>query len=116
MGEMIYKIVTREQWGDAETTGSFSGAPVDHADGYIHFSSASQLRETARRHFGGQDDLLLVTVDSAKLGSALRWETSRGGDLFPHLYAPLSLDAVSAVALLPLDASGEHVFGEDIPR
>lgn len=116
MGDLIYKIVTRGQWHDAQAAGLFSGAPIDHADGYIHFSSAHQLRETAGRHFGGQEDLLLVTVDAAKLDDALKWETSRGGDLFPHLYATLSFDAVTAVTPLPLDTSGEHVFGEEIPR
>jgi uncharacterized protein (DUF952 family) len=108
---LIYKIVPRDLWVDAERSGRFEGAPVDLADGYIHFSTASQVRETARRHFSGKDDLLLVTVDVARLGDKLKWEPSRGGDLFPHLYGHLFMAWVTDVVPLPLEPDG-HVFPE----
>ena len=107
---VVYKIVPRAMWAEAEHTGVFPGSPVDHADGFIHFSSTSQVRETANRHYAGQSDLLLVTVDAVALGAALRWEPSRGGDLFPHLYGPLTLEHVLAVRELPLGDDGRHVF------
>lgn len=107
---LIYKIVPRALWADAERAGVFDGAPVDHADGYIHFSTAAQAVETARRHFAGQADLLLVEVETEPLGAALKWEPSRGGDLFPHLYAPLPVSAARRVMPLPLDADGAHIF------
>jgi uncharacterized protein (DUF952 family) len=87
--QLVYKIVDRAAWARALTTGVFDGAPVDLADGYIHFSAAGQLRETARKHFAGQGNLLLVAFESDALGPALRWEVSRGGALFPHLYGSL---------------------------
>jgi len=108
---LIYKICPRSLWQQAERTGAFSGAPVDQADGYIHFSTAEQVAETAAKHFAGQADLLLVAVDAAALGPALKWEPSRGGALFPHLYGTLSLDAVRWVEELPLGHDG-HVFPE----
>ncbi len=111
---LIYKICPEELWREAEAAGSFTGAPVDLADGYIHFSGAGQLRETAAKHFAGQRDLLVIAVDDAKLGPALRYEASRGGALFPHLYAPLDPRTVRWIARLPLDADGSHVFPEDI--
>jgi uncharacterized protein (DUF952 family) len=113
MEQAIYKIVTRDQWAQAESIGRFGGAPVDHGDGYIHFSTAGQMRETAARHFAGQRDLLLVEVDAAMLGDALKWEASRGGALFPHLYAPLEFSAVMRVCELPLGPDGLHVFPKD---
>ena len=79
-------------------------------DGFIHFSTAHQVAETVARHFSGQDDLLLVEVDAGRFGEALRWEASRGGDLFPHLYGDMPLDTVLSVAELPLGADGTHVF------
>ena len=97
MSTMIYKLCPRALWEAAERLGRFDGAPIDLADGFIHFSTADQLRETAERHFRGIPDLLLVAVDAESLGEDLRWEPSRGGALFPHLYAPLSLAAVSSV-------------------
>jgi len=112
MAEYIYKICPIELWREAEQAGRFDGAPIDFADGFIHFSTAEQARETAARHFAGQDDLLLVAVEAAPLGDALRWEVSRGGALFPHLYAPLALSAVRWVKPLPLGADGSHVFPE----
>ena len=105
----IYKIVPRDLWVEAERSGRLTGAPVDLADGYIHFSTAAQVIETARRHFAGQDDLLLVKVDANRLGEKLKWESSRGGDLFPHLYGPLFMAWAVDVAPLPLGPDG-HVF------
>ncbi len=93
----IYKIVHEALWREAEAAGVFTGAPVDVADGFIHFSTAEQVDETAARHFAGQTGLLLVEVDADALGNALRWEPSRGGALFPHLYNTLPLLAVTAV-------------------
>lgn len=110
----VYKIVPAGLWAEAEAAGRFDGAPVDVADGFIHFSTAAQVAETAARHFAGQADLLLVSVDATALGAALVYEPSRGGALFPHLYAPLPLKAVTAVRPLPLGADGWHVFPQDV--
>jgi uncharacterized protein (DUF952 family) len=107
---LIYKICPRALWQEAERDGVFRGAPVDRADGYIHFSTAEQVRETAARHFAGQDDLVLVAVDAATLGHALKWEPSRGGALFPHLYGNLPLGCVRSVESLALGADGVHRF------
>lgn len=112
---IIYKIAPAALWETAETNGSFAGAPVDHADGYIHFSAAEQLRETAARYFAGMDDLVLIAVDGERLGPALKWEPSRGGALFPHLYGPLPLDAVILAQPLPLGTDGAHCFPATIP-
>ena len=106
----IYKICPAELWREAEREGAFRGAPVDAADGYIHFSTAAQAPETAAKHFAGERDLVLVAVDAPRLGAALKWEPSRGGALFPHLYGPLPLDAVRWVKPLPLGDDGRHVF------
>lgn len=108
----IYKIATRTQWAAAEQTGYFTGAPVDLQDGYIHFSTADTVAETAAKHFAGQNDLLLVAVDASALGDALRYEISRGGKAFPHLYANLQLTAVRWVKDLPLNSDGKHQFPE----
>ena len=110
MHALIYKICPEELWRGAEAAGSFTGAPVDDSDGFIHFSTRDQLRETASKHFAGQSGLLLVAVDSAALGDALRWEPSRGGDLFPHLYGALPISAVRRVAPMPLGPDGAHVL------
>ena len=106
----VYKICSAEMWKDAEAAGAFAGAPVDRRDGFIHLSTATQVRETVARHFAGQVDLLLIAVDSEALGPALRYEPSRGGDLFPHLYGPLPLTAVRWVKPLPVGVDGRHVF------
>lgn len=106
----IYKIVPKDTWAPAKAAGVFKGAAIDLADGYIHFSTADQARETAALHFNGQHDLLLVAVSTAALGEALKWEPSRGGDLFPHLYGDLSIDAVIRVDALPVDGNGVHAF------
>lgn len=112
MDATIYKIAPRALWEVAERQGVFEGAPVDRADGYIHFSTAAQAEETAARHFAGQDDLLLVAVDTAALRENLRYEPSRGGALFPHLYGALPMDAVRWVKPLPLGEDGRHRFPE----
>ena len=106
----IYKVATVDQWRAAEATGVFAGAPVDLADGYIHFSTAAQIADTLAKHFAGQPDLLLIAVDADQLGDALRWEVSRGGQRFPHLYAPLRVAAASRVSAIPLGADGRHVL------
>lgn len=110
MSGLIYKICHRALWADAETSGLFKGAAVDHADGYIHFSTADQAEQTAALHFAGQSDLVLVAVNADALGEALRYETSRGGDLFPHLYGVLPLSAVAWRVALPLGVNGTHKF------
>jgi len=110
MTATVYKIVPETLWREAQGSGFFAGAPVDLADGFIHFSTATQATETAARHFAGQQGLLLVAIEAAALGSALKYETSRGGALFPHLYAPLDLRAVKWVKPLPLAPDGLHVF------
>jgi uncharacterized protein (DUF952 family) len=111
----IYKICDRATWLAAERDGLFPGAAVDARDGYIHFSTAAQLGETAARHFAGASDLVLVAVDADVLGAALAWEPSRGGDLFPHLYGALPLSAVRWTAPLPRAPDGGHVFPELAP-
>jgi len=110
MSRFVYKIAPQSLWQEAEALGRFTGAPIDLTDGYIHFSTGAQVRETAARYFAGLDDLVLVALDEAKLGPALKYEVSRGGDLFPHLYAEFTLDAVAWVRPLPLGADGNHVF------
>jgi uncharacterized protein (DUF952 family) len=109
---VIYKICPRGLWAAAEKAGVFQGAPVDLADGYIHFSTAGQVRQTAEKYFAGMDDLLLIACEGDAFGGRLRWEPARGGDLFPHLYAPLPTDAVLWAKPLPLDGDGRHVFPE----
>jgi len=111
----IYKIVPAALWRDAEVAGVFRGAPVDLADGFIHFSTSEQVAETAAKHFAGQRDLLLVRVDTERFGDSLKWETSRGGALFPHLYGPLPVDAVVAAEPLPLGDDGRHRFPALMP-
>jgi uncharacterized protein (DUF952 family) len=111
---LIYKICPEALWRDAEMSGRFNGAPIDLADGYIHFSTGAQARETAAKHFAGQRNLLLIAVDTSRLGEALRHEPSRGGALFPHLYAPLDPKSARWIAPLPLAADGTHLFPEDV--
>jgi uncharacterized protein (DUF952 family) len=106
----IFKIVPASLWAAAEAAGQFAGSPVDVADGFIHFSTAAQAPETAARHFAGQAGLLLAAIDADALGTGLRWEPSRGGDLFPHLYGVLPLSAVVWVEPLPLGEDGRHLF------
>jgi uncharacterized protein (DUF952 family) len=112
---LIFKIVPENDWRQVPDTGVFTGSPVDLADGFIHFSTAAQVEETAARHFPGQDGLVLVAVDADALGPALRHEPSRGGDFFPHLYGELPLTAVLWVRPLPLGPDGRHRFTKLLP-
>lgn len=109
---LIYKICSEAMWQDAQRTGVFAGAEVDRRDGFIHFSTAAQVRETAARHFAGADNLVLLAVEADRLGSALRWEPSRGGGLFPHLYGALPTSTILWAKPLPLGADGQHHFPE----
>ncbi|MBZ9789087.1 DUF952 domain-containing protein [Rhizobium sp. 3T7] len=106
----LYKIVTETLWQEARAAGIFRGAAIDLTDGYIHFSTSAQVRQTAALYFAGQTGLLLVAVDGKELGDKLVFEPSRGGDLFPHLYADLPLSAVLWEKPLLLDAAGQHIF------
>jgi uncharacterized protein (DUF952 family) len=115
LAKTVYKICDAGLWRDAERAGVFDGAPVDLADGYIHFSTAEQVAETAGRHFAGMPDLVLVAADAETLGTALRYEPSRGGAMFPHLYGKLPLSAVRWVKPLPLGPDGRHEFPELAP-
>ena len=112
MAKTIYKIVPASLWQNAKAAGIFEGAAIDLTDGYIHFSTAPQAKETAARHFAGQTDLLIIAVDGDALGEKLVFEPSRGGDLFPHFYAALPLSAVLWEKPLPLGADGTHQFPE----
>lgn len=107
---LIYKIASKDEWAAALAAGQFDGAPIDLADGYIHFSTAEQARETADKHFAGRDDLLLIALDDSVLGEALKWEPSRGGQLFPHLYRPFLAREILWAKPLPLRADGLHDF------
>lgn len=104
---LAYKVLTGEQMAELEGMGVFEGAPVDKADGYIHLSTAEQLDETVAKHFAGQEDLHVAAVDLAALGEAIKWEPSRGGALFPHIYGVLPLSAVIAYSPLERDAAGK---------
>jgi uncharacterized protein (DUF952 family) len=108
----IYKICPASAWREAERQGVFRGSPVDLRDGFIHFSTASQVEETARKHFAGQTGLFLIAVDADALGDVLKWERSRNDDLFPHLYGDLDLGAVTAVLSMHARSDGFH----DIPE
>ncbi len=112
---IIYKICERAEWHAAERAGIYCGSDVDMRDGYIHFSTAAQVAETAAKHFAGQTDLALIAVDGDALGPALKWERSRGGALFPHLYAALPLDAVRWAKVLPDEENGRRAMLEFEP-
>ncbi len=106
---IVFKICSGADWAAAEKEGVFRGAPVDLRDGFIHLSTAGQVAETAGKHFAGQNNLVLVAVEADVLGKALRWEPSRGGALFPHLYAALPVAAVRWTRPLPLGPDGRHI-------
>ena len=108
----IYKLLGAEEWAAAEAAGRFEGSEVDRRDGYIHFSTGAQVAETARRYFAGQADLMLLGLDAEPLGEALRWEPSRGGDLFPHLYGPLAVACVDEARAVPLATDGTPRLGQ----
>ena len=110
--EFIYKIASREAFDALRATGKFPGMPVDLEDGYVHFSTAAQLAETLRLHFAGQGDVVVFAVRTGALGDSLRWEPSRGGQLFPHLYGELSASAIGAHATLAVPAEGSVVLPE----
>jgi uncharacterized protein (DUF952 family) len=110
---LIYKIFRRPEWDAFKAAGQTLGAPVDLADGFIHFSAAPQLAETAAKYFGSESDLVLVAFEANRLGKALKWEVSRGGALFPHLYRALQLSEVVWDKSLPLGVSG-HIFPEGV--
>ena len=111
----IYKICERAEWQAAERAGIYRGAALDLRDGFIHFSTAAQVAETAAKHFAGRADLVVVAVDAAALGERLQWEPSRGGALFPHLYGALPLSAVQWARALPDEVDGRRAFPELAP-
>jgi len=108
--QIIYHLARERAWQEAGRTGTYQGAPEDRSDGFLHFSTAGQIVESAARHKAGQPDLVLLAVDADLLGAALRWETSRGGALFPHLYGDLPVNAVLWAKPLPLGPDGAHRF------
>ena len=110
---LIYKIFRRAEWVAFRASGDTAGAPIDLTDGYIHFSTAAQVAETAAKHFTTESDLVLLALDSSKLGPALKWEASRGGALFPHLYRRLTAAEVLWDKSLPLGVTG-HIFPEGV--
>lgn len=110
MSDVAYKLVDRAEWEAARAAGAYAGSAVDLADGYVHMSTAAQAAQTAAKHYRGRDDLVMVEVDLTVLGEALKWEVSRGGDLFPHLYAPLPFAAALAERPLSVDADGVMRF------
>jgi len=110
MTQTIYKIVPKTLWDAAVDKGVFEGAEIDHIDGFIHFSTANQVVETAQKHFAGQQDLLLVAIDETIFGDHLKYEVSRGGDLFPHLYSSFKPSQAMWVKPLPMDENGQHIF------
>lgn len=110
MTALIYHMCRAEEWQAAQASGFYLGSSQDVADGFIHFSTAEQVVESAAKHRAGQTGLVLLAVDVAALGDALKWEPSRGGQLFPHLYGPLPTGAVRSARELPLGADGRHLF------
>lgn len=110
MTRMIYHMCPAASWQEALAAGEYRGTEDDRRDGFIHFSTAAQLPESACRHRAGQVGLVLVAVESAPLGDRLRWEPARDGSLFPHLYGPLDPAEAAQVSPLPLGADGKHSF------
>ena len=108
----IYKICAQVEWLEAQRDGRYRGSAVDHRDGFIHFSTATQTVETAEKHFAGQKDLMLIAINAEALGAELKWEPSRGGALFPHLYGVMPLAAVRWVKPLPDESGGKRAFPE----
>jgi len=111
---LIYKILSRAEWDAAKAVGRFEGSAVDHQDGFIHLSAADQAQTTAALYFKGLPDLVLLGVEAEGLGEALKWEASRGGALFPHLFRPLLVSEVVTEAHLTLDADGVPQLGEHL--
>jgi uncharacterized protein (DUF952 family) len=110
----LYKIMSKQEWETAQAEGIYEGSEVDRRDGFIHLSAAHQVRATARKHFSGKTDLVLISVSEKYLGPSLKWEASRGGDLFPHIYGPMQLDALGEAVPLPL-VNGIHQFPPELP-
>ncbi|MDC0032931.1 DUF952 domain-containing protein [Alphaproteobacteria bacterium] len=110
MTTLIYHLCKLEDWQTAIATGTVIGSSQDRSDGFLHFSTVEQIVESAAKHRAGQAGLLLLTVDADALGGALKWEESRGGALFPHLYGDLPISATIRVDDLPLDSDGKHIF------
>ena len=110
MGDIIYHMCRKDEWAAAQATGFYGGSSQDQADGFIHFSNKDQIVKSAAKHRTGQKGLLLISVDADDLGDALRWEASRGGQLFPHLYGDLAVEAVAKAEDLPLGPDGKHIF------
>jgi uncharacterized protein (DUF952 family) len=110
---LIYKICGRAEWREAEASGTYAGSAADREDGFIHLSAPHQVRETAARHFAGRSDLLLIAYDAAQFDERLKWEPSRGGDLFPHFHGALPTATALWVKPLLLSAEG-HVFPPDM--
>jgi uncharacterized protein (DUF952 family) len=118
MERSIYTLVRGEDWRAAEREGAYRGSADDARDGFLHFSTAAQVRASAAKHRRGEADLVLVEADAARLGAALKWEPASGGSrpgLFPHLYAPLPVAAVLSATRLALRADGTHDFPDGIP-
>lgn len=115
MEQIIYHMCRADEWADAQITGSYAGSSQDQADGFIHFSTAAQVRVSAAKHRAGQDGLILLVVSADQLGATLKWEESRGGALFPHLYGPLPVSAVVTAEPLLLGADGTHMFPDSVP-
>lgn len=111
---LIFHICRQEEWAEAQAAGRYGGSSQDRADGFIHFSDSDQVQASAAKHRAGQDGLVLLTVEATALGAALKWEPSRGGALFPHLYGDLPLTAVKRVDDLPLGPDGRHRFPQDL--
>jgi len=111
---LIYKIEDKKIWNEALKSGRYDGAPIDLSDGYIHFSTAGQARETADKHFAGRENLIIAAFDTAALEPFLKWEISRGDALFPHYYGKLDMKAVVQTFDLPVGADGKHIFDETI--
>lgn len=112
--QQIFKVATRAAWEDARATGTLAASADDARDGFIHLSTAHQLAGTLAKHFKAQTDLVLIELDAAALGADLRWERSRGQDLFPHLYTSLPTSAVRAAFPLDLDANGKHILPQGV--
>ena len=110
MTQLVYKLMSKSLWHDFEANRRFMGAPVDLGDGFIHLSDHGQVEETAKRHFAGQTDLMILALDADRLGAALKWEISRNQALFPHLYRPLQVDDIVWSKALPLGPDGNHDF------
>jgi uncharacterized protein (DUF952 family) len=114
MNEIIYKIMSRASLAEARKAGPFDGSADDLRDGFIHLSTGPQVAGTLEKHFPGEADLVLLAVETTLVGDRLKWEPSRGGDLFPHLYAPLELDNVLWIKDLPLGEDGRHQIPPEV--